>query len=136
MKKWNIFEGLLKWAFTWMIASIPILFAVIKQSLTDNTINLSELNPELSIIGIVMLAEPLGRLVTTKTKNTYSFILTICLLIFIIMSSFLVSIGLMQGDLKNNIRYTSSEIVNIISSFILGATTVIHSTINKKNTSD
>lgn len=80
-----------KWCFTWLMATLPILLLLGRQHLVLGKFSIALMcsTGELFVVGIVMLAEPLGMIVLSKVTNVVSLICSLSIIMMLIACSYL-----------------------------------------------
>lgn len=85
---------LVKWSFTWLLALLPILFLMFKQFLSGTDLELTAIcaTGEFFLVGIVMVAEPLGDVITSGRNSMASLMVVVASVMLIASSTYVFSV--------------------------------------------
>ena len=140
----NLAIRYLKWFFTWALASLPIVFLLFKHYIQNGALGFDKIctTGELFLVFIVMVAEPLGNIISAKIRNSTSFLLVIGIFIMVLTCTYLFTIielarevgtsgivdsnGICLSDEGCCHRIQNISIGFLISSLILGFITITH----------
>ena len=108
-------KALLKWSFTWILASIPLLFSITRQQLEFGHLIPIDLclTGEIFLVCIVMIAEPLGSLIFSRNSNNFCYFTSIVILVCIINFGHIYT--LLEFAREHNTKYHFAENVQVDS---------------------
>ncbi len=105
-KDWikRIIYAVSKWIFTWVIASIPVIFYYFKQYIFPEPHNVLDIHPcaEYFIISIVMVTEPLRDIVMSSYHNTISLWIALFIVMIVVSAAYFFCLAELKPELTLN----------------------------------